>query len=143
MGLFLPINNQEIFKTENGINYLPISNLNREHLSILDKLHGALEKWENWMNFMKSDSISLEEILNHIEINLKPNFNDFSENRSYLKLKNKLLQYNSIYSENLNGIEILKIIDQAVELGLKYVKILGAGEPFENPDFLTFLIELC
>jgi hypothetical protein len=114
MGLFLPINNQEIFKTEDGINYLPISNLNREHLSILDKLHGALEKWENWMNFMKSNSIRLEEILNHIEINLKPNFNDFSENRSYLKLKNKLLQYNSIYNENLNGIEILKIIEDII-----------------------------
>ncbi len=114
MGLFLPVNNQEIFETKEGINYLPISNINREHLSILDKLLGAHEKWENWMNFLKSPSIKLEEILDHIELNLKPNFSDFSENRSFLKLKNKLLQINSIYNENLNGIEILKIIEDII-----------------------------
>ena len=114
IGLFLPSNSQEIFKTDDGINYLPISNFNREHLSILDKLHGALEKWENWMDLMKSDSIKLEEVLNHIEINLKPQLSDFNENRAFLKLKNKLLHYNSIYIENLNGIEILKIIDNII-----------------------------
>lgn len=31
------------------------------------------------------------------------------------------------------------IIFQAKELGLKSIKILGAGEPFENKDFLDFL----
>lgn len=35
--------------------------------------------------------------------------------------------------------EALDIIKQAKELGLESIKILGAGEPFENPQFLSFL----
>lgn len=46
------------------------------------------------------------------------------------------------FKKSLTWYEIIKIIDQAKELGLKYVKILGAGEPFENTQFLDFLIEL-
>lgn len=46
------------------------------------------------------------------------------------------------FKKQLSWEETIKIIDQAKELGLKYVKILGAGEPFENIKFLDFLIEL-
>lgn len=40
---------------------------------------------------------------------------------------------------NLTFAEIKDIILQAKALGLESVKILGAGEPFENEDFLEFL----
>lgn len=46
------------------------------------------------------------------------------------------------FKKQLSWEETIKIIDQAKDLGLKYVKILGAGEPFENTKFLDFLIEL-
>lgn len=46
------------------------------------------------------------------------------------------------FNKGLSWEQTLNIIDQAKELGLKYVKILGAGEPFENMKFLDFLIEL-
>lgn len=46
------------------------------------------------------------------------------------------------FKKSLSWEETINIIDQAKELGLKYVKILGAGEPFEEPNFLNFLIEL-
>ena len=46
------------------------------------------------------------------------------------------------FKKSLSFSETLNLIDQAKELGLKYVKILGAGEPFENSDFLDLLIEL-
>jgi len=38
--------------------------------------------------------------------------------------------------------DIMNIITQAKELGLRSVKVLGAGEPFEDGDFLLFLREL-
>ena len=38
--------------------------------------------------------------------------------------------------------EIIGYIKEAKELGLKEIKILGRGEPFENPDFLGFLREM-
>lgn len=38
--------------------------------------------------------------------------------------------------------QTMSVIDQAKELGLQYVKVLGAGEPFENTMFLDFLVEL-
>jgi MoaA/NifB/PqqE/SkfB family radical SAM enzyme len=37
--------------------------------------------------------------------------------------------------------ETIHIIDQAADLGLKYVKILGAGEPFEEKNLLKLLVE--
>lgn len=46
------------------------------------------------------------------------------------------------FNKSLTFRETLNLIDQAKDLGLKYIKILGAGEPFENPDFLDLLIEL-
>ncbi len=46
------------------------------------------------------------------------------------------------FKKTLTWDEIIRIIDQAKELGLKYVKILGAGEPFENTQFIDFLVEL-
>jgi MoaA/NifB/PqqE/SkfB family radical SAM enzyme len=46
------------------------------------------------------------------------------------------------FKKMLTWDETIHVIDQAKELGLKYVKILGAGEPFENTKFLDFLIEL-
>lgn len=35
--------------------------------------------------------------------------------------------------------EIKDIILQGKEIGLKYLKILGAGEPFENPELIPFI----
>ncbi len=35
--------------------------------------------------------------------------------------------------------DLKNIIIQGKELGLKYVKILGAGEPFENPELIPFI----
>lgn len=46
------------------------------------------------------------------------------------------------FKKKLSWDETLVIVDKAKVLGLKYVKILGAGEPFENREFLNFLIEL-
>lgn len=42
----------------------------------------------------------------------------------------------------LSYAETMDVIHQAKELGLEAIKILGAGEPFENPDFLPFLHEM-
>lgn len=39
----------------------------------------------------------------------------------------------------LTPLETLNIIDQARELGLESIKILGGGEPFEDKNFLIFL----
>lgn len=38
--------------------------------------------------------------------------------------------------------EIVSYIKDAKKLGLKQIKILGRGEPFENPRFLEFLTEM-
>lgn len=46
------------------------------------------------------------------------------------------------YKKSLTWSETLNLINQAEELGLKYVKILGAGEPFEESNLLNLLIEL-
>lgn len=45
-------------------------------------------------------------------------------------------------NKGLSWEQTMSVIDQAKDLGLKYVKILGAGEPFENVKFLDFLVEL-
>jgi len=42
-------------------------------------------------------------------------------------------------STELSFKETLNILKQAKELGLESIKILGAGEPFENPQFISFL----
>ena len=44
-------------------------------------------------------------------------------------------------SKSLSFDEVIRLLKDAKKLGLKYVKILGAGEPFDNPDFLDFLIK--
>jgi len=54
--------------------------------------------------------------------------------------QNNQLPYKS--KKQLSWEETIKIIDQGKELGLKYVKIIGAGEPFENTKILDLLIEL-
>ena len=38
--------------------------------------------------------------------------------------------------------DVLTLVDEAMELGLRTVKFLGAGEPLENPGFLHLLREL-
>ena len=38
--------------------------------------------------------------------------------------------------------EMIALMEDGKKLGLKSVKFLGAGEPFENPEFLRFLIDL-
>lgn len=45
-------------------------------------------------------------------------------------------------SPDLSHEELMDIIYQAKLLGLKSIKILGAGEPFENENFLRFLEEV-
>lgn len=53
-------------------------------------------------------------------------------------------------SANLNDIkkhaltyeQTIKLLKDAKELGLESIKVLGAGEPFENKKFLDFLIDL-
>jgi len=45
-------------------------------------------------------------------------------------------------NKGLSWDQTINVIDQAKALGLQYVKILGAGEPFENTLFLDFLEEL-
>lgn len=49
--------------------------------------------------------------------------------------------YNDDFDTNniLNLTDYLSFIDEAIELGLKSIKIVGAGEPFENPEILPFL----
>lgn len=42
----------------------------------------------------------------------------------------------------LSYTEMLRLMEDAKKLGLQSVKFLGAGEPFENPEFLGFLTEL-
>ncbi|MDR2720304.1 MAG: radical SAM protein [Nitrososphaerota archaeon] len=44
--------------------------------------------------------------------------------------------------KNMTYDNILEVVKQGKELGLKSVKFLGAGEPFENDRFLEFLREL-
>ena len=46
---------------------------------------------------------------------------------------------NDILKNPLSEEEIIDYIRQGKELGVKSVKILGRGEPFQNPDFLSFL----
>lgn len=46
---------------------------------------------------------------------------------------------NDVLKNPLSNEEIIDYIKQGKELGLKSVKILGRGEPFQNPDFLDFL----
>ncbi|MDD5162868.1 MAG: radical SAM protein [Candidatus ainarchaeum sp.] len=53
----------------------------------------------------------------------------FRKNNKVDSEKNNLLKYE----------DIIGIINQAKKLGLKTVKFLGAGEPFESPRFLEFL----
>jgi MoaA/NifB/PqqE/SkfB family radical SAM enzyme len=40
--------------------------------------------------------------------------------------------------KDLSFDELVSVIDDARKIGLKVVKICGAGEPFENPDLLKF-----
>ena len=49
---------------------------------------------------------------------------------------NKLKQNSMTYEESVN------LIKEAKKLGLESIKFLGAGEPFENKQFLDFLIDL-
>ena len=46
---------------------------------------------------------------------------------------------NDVVVNPLSDEEIIDYIRQGKELGLKQVKILGRGEPFQNPEFLKFL----
>ncbi len=45
-------------------------------------------------------------------------------------------------ADELTFEETIDIIDQGKELGLESIKILGAGEPFENPNFLLLIKEI-
>jgi len=46
--------------------------------------------------------------------------------------KHKLMEY----------ADVLRVVKEAKKLGLRSVKFLGAGEPFQNKDFIKFLREL-
>lgn len=47
-----------------------------------------------------------------------------------------------IQAGDMNFEEIVSVIDQALPLGLKSIKICGAGEPTENTRFLEFVREM-
>jgi MoaA/NifB/PqqE/SkfB family radical SAM enzyme len=49
---------------------------------------------------------------------------------------------NDIKKSALTYDETIDLLKQAKELGLESIKFLGAGEPFENKQFLDFLIDL-
>lgn len=42
-------------------------------------------------------------------------------------------------TKNLTNNELYEILEEAFTLGLQYVKIIGAGEPFENKDLLDLI----
>ncbi|NQV12830.1 MAG: radical SAM protein [Parcubacteria group bacterium] len=45
-------------------------------------------------------------------------------------------------SKQMDFDDVLRVVQEGKKLGLRSVKFLGAGEPFENPRFLEFLQEL-
>lgn len=51
-------------------------------------------------------------------------------------------RFDSIKDNPLSHEEVVSYIREAVGLGLRSIKILGRGEPFENPRFLEFLTEV-
>jgi MoaA/NifB/PqqE/SkfB family radical SAM enzyme len=50
-----------------------------------------------------------------------------------------MFNHDEAYGNALTLEDTKKVILQAKELGLESIKILGAGEPFENEDFLNFI----
>ena len=56
----------------------------------------------------------------------------FRQNNKADTKDSKMMQYD----------DIIDVIKQGKKLGLKYVKFLGAGEPFEDKRFLEFLRDL-
>jgi uncharacterized radical SAM superfamily Fe-S cluster-containing enzyme len=56
----------------------------------------------------------------------------FRRNSNVDKLEKTMMNYQ----------ETLNIVKEAKKLGLETIKFLGAGEPFENEEFLNFLTDL-
>ena len=54
----------------------------------------------------------------------------------------KSASLNCLKQNNLTYDELIKILKDAKELGLESIRFLGAGEPFENKEFLKLLIQL-
>jgi MoaA/NifB/PqqE/SkfB family radical SAM enzyme len=54
----------------------------------------------------------------------------------------KSVSLNNLKSGNLTYDETISLLKEAKSLGLEAIRILGAGEPFENKDFLGFITEL-
>ena len=110
IGLFLDPNSEEIFSTNEGIDYNPFSNLNREHLIILEKLHIIRNKWKRWQTFLKSETIEPNQLFIFVQENLKTNPLLYSERKFESKLKNFLDDLSTHFSNSLRGIEINRLI---------------------------------
>jgi hypothetical protein len=110
LGLFLEPNSEEIFSTIEGIEYIPFSNLNREHLIILEKLHRVRNKWKKWQTWIQSEFIEPNQLFIFVQENLKVNPLQYSEKKLESKLKNFLDDLSSHFSNSLSGIEINRMI---------------------------------
>lgn len=51
-------------------------------------------------------------------------------------------RFDDVKQNKLSSKEIISYIKEAKTLGLKQIKVLGRGEPFENKEFLGFLREM-
>ncbi len=51
-------------------------------------------------------------------------------------------RFDSVDNKQLSYKEIISYIKEARKIGLRQIKIIGRGEPFENEDFLGFLREV-
>jgi exonuclease V gamma subunit len=110
LGLFLEPNSEEIFSTKEGIDYIPFSNLNREHLLILEKLHRIRNKWKNWQTWLQSDTIDPNQLFILVQENLKTNPLLYSERKFESKLRNFLDELSTHFSNSLSGVEINRMI---------------------------------
>ncbi len=110
LGLFLPPENDLILESTEGVPFQPKSNLQRDQIIVLEKLHIAFQKWEKWQSLLKDPTPNLEELLFQIEENLHPEASISMEVKSYQKLRSTLLDYSRYFSGKLTAIEIQRLI---------------------------------
>ena len=110
LGLFLEPNSEEIFSTKEGIDYIPFSNLNREHLLILEKLHRVRNKWKNWQSFLQSEIIDPNQLFIFVQENLRTNPLLYSERKFESKLRNFLDDLSTHFLNSLSGVEINRMV---------------------------------
>jgi hypothetical protein len=110
LGFLVPPDSDIILESDEGIPFQPKSNLQRDQIIVLEKLHIASQKWERWRSLLKDPSPSLEELLFQIEDNLIPDNSIPMEVKSYQKLRSTLLDYSRYFSGRLTAIEIQRLI---------------------------------